>query len=81
MVPVLVRALEGIGREARVHELEDIVAREMNLSSDQLSIGHDKSRTEFQYRLAWARTYAKKDGLVDSPGRNRWIRKNSTTLR
>ncbi|NDG65131.1 MAG: hypothetical protein EBY29_16970 [Planctomycetes bacterium] len=34
---------------------------------------HDRSRTEFQYRLAWSRSYAKKDGLLVSNRRNHWM--------
>ena len=72
MIPTFMRVLEALGREANVRELEELVARELGLTTDQLALGHDVSRTEFQYRLAWSRSYAKKQGLVVSPKRNRW---------
>lgn len=72
MVPSLLKALKENGGVATVRELEGLVARDLGLTSEQLEIGHDKSRSEFQYRFAWSRTYAKRDGLVTSERRNRW---------
>jgi restriction system protein len=72
MVEPLVQVLAELDREAHVRELEGLVANRLGLTSEQLSEAHDKSRTEFQYRLAWARTYAKRDGRAISPARNRW---------
>lgn len=72
MIPNLLGALRSCGGAATVRELEMTVARDLQLSPDQLAIPHDKSRTEFQYRLAWSRSYAKKDGLVTSARRNHW---------
>lgn len=70
MVPVLLDALKKAGGDATVRELEELVARELGLTSDQISIRHDKSRSEFQYRFAWTRTYAKRDGLIILEKRN-----------
>ena len=72
MIPALTEALESLGGQASVRDLEDAVARRLGLTPDVLSITHDKSRTEFQYRFAWTRSYAKKEGLVTSPARNTW---------
>ena len=72
MVPALIEALAELGLEAAVRELEEIVARKLALTADQLGVVHDKSRSEFQYRFAWSRTYAKREGLVTSERRNRW---------
>ncbi len=72
MLPALLQALTDLGREGTVREIEGLVAQKLNLSADQLAVPHDKSRTEFQYRLAWTRTYAKRDGLATSRMRNRW---------
>ena len=70
MVPVLVEALEALGRECELRELETIVGAKLSLTSEQLAVPHDRSRTEFQYRLGWARTYAKRDKKIISPRRN-----------
>jgi restriction system protein len=72
MLPSLLDALTDLGCESTVREIEGVVARRLNLTAEQLAIPHDKSRTEFQYRLAWTRTYAKRDGLITSRMRNRW---------
>lgn len=72
MVPQLLEALRELAGPASVAELEVAVAQKMGLSEQQLAIPHDKSRSEFQYRLAWSRSYAKRDGLVESPKRNQW---------
>lgn len=72
MVPVLLRVLVELGGSATVRDIESAVAAELALTAEQLSITHDKSRSEFQYRLAWTRSYAKKDGQVVSTKRNHW---------
>lgn len=70
MVPVLVEVLQALGRECELRELETIVGAKLSLTSEQLAVPHDRSRTEFQYRLGWARTYAKRDKKIISPRRN-----------
>jgi restriction system protein len=72
MTESLLAVLAELGGSASVREIEDAVAKNLNLSEVQLSLPHDKSRTEFQYRLAWTRSYAKKAGLLISPRRNFW---------
>ena len=70
MVPVLVGVLEVLGRECELRELERLVISKLSLSAEQIAPPHDRSRTEFQYRLGWARTYAKRDNKIVSPRRN-----------
>lgn len=72
MVVTLVKVLSIHDGEMTVRELEDQVAKMLDLDEHQLSARHDKSRSEFQYRFAWTRTYAKKDGLVTSPSKGKW---------
>jgi restriction system protein len=72
MVPALLVALSELGGSGIVRNIESVVASKLLLTEEQLAIPHDKSRTEFQYRLAWSRSYAKKDGLVLSTKRNHW---------
>lgn len=72
MVSLLVDAHRELGGTAAAADTEQTVARRFNLSPELLALRHDKSRSEFQYRLGWTRTYAKKDGLVASSRRNHW---------
>ncbi|MGE0045220.1 MAG: restriction endonuclease [Hyphomonadaceae bacterium] len=61
------------GGSATIEEIEDGVSRLLQLSDDVLSIPHTRgSRTEFQYRLAWVRTYLKKVGAVENSERAVW---------
>lgn len=72
MITPLIQVLSSSNRDLSVKEIEESVSKLLKLSSEQLSIPHDKSRTEFQYRLAWTRSYAKKQGLVISPRKKIW---------
>lgn len=66
-------AIREKGGSASIEEIEDGVARLMNLSDDVLSAPHTQgSRTEFQYRLAWVRTYLKKIGALNNSARAVW---------
>lgn len=53
-------------------EIELEVARRLGISKDLLEIPREKSRSEFQYRLAWALTKAKQRGLVERTGYKQW---------
>lgn len=44
----------------------------MELSDQQLSEIHKGNRTKFSYRLAWARTYLKRYGVVTNSSRGVW---------
>ena len=73
MIAPLIQVLSSSNREFGIKEIEESVSMLLNLSSEQLSIPHDKSRTEYQYRLAWTRSYAKKQGLAISPRKKIWV--------
>jgi restriction system protein len=61
------------GGSATIEEMEDDVAELMNLSDEQLAIPHgDGPRTQFQYVLAWVRTYLKKAGAAENSVRGVW---------
>ena len=45
-------------------EIDEEVARKLSVDSNLLAIVHSGSRTEFAYRMAWARTKAKKKKLI-----------------
>jgi restriction system protein len=53
--------------------MEDDVAELMKLSDDVRSVLHgDGPRTQFEYELAWVRTYLKKVGMVENSERGVW---------
>lgn len=71
-VPI-VHSLRARGGSATIDELEEAVASATNLSEEQRAQLHgDGPRTEFSYRLAWARTYLKKGGALDNSERGVW---------
>jgi len=66
-------ALKTKGGSATIEEIEDAVAELMKLSAEALAIPHgDTGQTEFQYKLAWVRTYLKKYGALDNSERAVW---------
>lgn len=68
-----VRALKARGGSATIEEMEEEVADLMALSDEARSEPHgDTGKTQFQYELAWVRTYLKKVGAVDNSSRGVW---------
>lgn len=66
-------AIREKGGSASIEEIEDGVSRLMNLAEEVLAAPHTQgSRTEFQYRLAWVRTYLKKIGAINNSARAVW---------
>lgn len=75
MLP-LFRALKELGGSASIAEIDEYVGEHSGLSTDLLDLPHNaekSNQTEFQYRLAWARTYLKKAGLIDNSSRGVWV--------
>lgn len=71
----LIDALKQLGGSGTNEEIEALVAEIMELSDEQLEVLHNpdkSSQTEVQYRLAWARTYLKKYGLLENSSRGVW---------
>lgn len=61
-----------MGGSASVTEMEEHVARILNLSEDEINFVHRGSITKFSYRLAWTRNYLKRYGLLESSARGVW---------
>lgn len=72
MFQAVISSLKALGGSASIDELEVKAAELLKLSEKDLSIIHKGNRTEFSYRLAWARTYLKNAGLVDNSERGVW---------
>src|SRR5947208_12782826 len=68
----LLRAMRELGGSASVAEQEDKVAALLNLSEKEISEIHRGNRTKLSYRLAWARNYLKRVGLLENSARGVW---------
>lgn len=68
----LVEALKELGGSGSIEEIYETVIKTASLSEQQLSVQHGDGRTEVQYRLAWARTYLKKYGILENSSRGIW---------
>ena len=72
MNPAL-EAIRALGGSASIEEIENKVMEDMALPSQVTDIPHGDGRTtELKYRLAWARTYLKQNGLIDNSERGVW---------
>jgi restriction system protein len=68
-----IRCLKARGGSATIEEMEDDVAELMTLSEEVLAVPHGRgSQSQFQYELAWVRTYLKKAGTVENSERGVW---------
>lgn len=75
MMNPLVQALRNLGGRASIEEIASEVAALMRLSDEQLGVLHNperSSQTEFEYRLAWTRTYLGKAGILENVARGVW---------
>jgi restriction system protein len=71
--PPTVQAMKQRGGSATIEELEEDVAKIMTLPEAILSVPHKTgTRSQFQYELAWVRTYLKKAGLAENSDRGVW---------
>jgi restriction system protein len=71
----LLRALRNLGGSGSVDEIYSKVVELQEFPDSVLSQLHDAERsteTEVAYRLAWARTYLKKYGLLENSARGVW---------
>lgn len=64
--------MRELGGSASVSEQEDKVAELLNLSDEEAAEVHRGNRTKLSYRLAWARNYLKRAGLLDNSARGVW---------
>lgn len=69
----LIEALKILGGSASIQELEGKVSEILHLSDKDLSIMDTKhNRSLFGYRLAWARSYLKRAGIIENTERGVW---------
>lgn len=68
-----ISVLRQLGGSGTIEEIEDGVAEYMKLSDELLAVPHGRgSRTQFQYELAWVRTYLKRVGAAENSERGVW---------
>lgn len=74
----LLKALKQLGGSGSIQEINEIIYEQFDFSDEVLQIPHDGriNQTEIDYRLAWARTYLKKYGVIDNSSRGVWALNN-----
>lgn len=70
--PVL-DALRSLGSSARPQEVYDVVAKDLAISDGELNATNKGGNSKFENRVAWARFYLAKAGLIDSEKRGVWV--------
>lgn len=68
----LLKSLNQLGGSASVREMEEKVADILKLTDKEINEIHSGNRTLLSYRLAWARNYLKRYGLLENSSRGVW---------
>ncbi|MEI7823209.1 MAG: restriction endonuclease [Verrucomicrobiota bacterium] len=71
----LITALKDLGGSGSIDEIYERVVQNLKFSDEVLAVLHDpdeSNQTEVFYRLAWARTYLKKFGVLTNSSRGVW---------
>ncbi len=70
----LLKALQELGGSGSVSEISEKVAEILELSENDINTPHPGQgyQSQLDYRLAWARTYLKKFGLLENSSRGIW---------
>ncbi len=68
----LLQAMQQLGGSASIAEQEDTVASLLKLTDKEINEIHRGNRTKLSYRLAWARNYLKRFGILDNSARGVW---------
>ena len=66
------KALHILGGSGSVEEIEEQASIILNLNEDQINDIHRGNISKFSYRLAWARNYLKRYGLLENSSRGVW---------
>jgi len=71
----IVQALKDLGGSGTIEEINSKATEIANVTDEQSEALHNpekSSQTEIEYRLAWARTYLKKYGVLENSSRGVW---------
>lgn len=66
------KALKNLGGSGSVSEIEDEVILLLKLTDEQINDIHRGNTSKLTYRLAWARNYLKRYGLLENSARGIW---------
>lgn len=66
------KGLHNLGGSGSVDEIEDQVATILKLSDSQINEIHRGNTSKLSYRLAWARNYLKRYGILENSSRGIW---------
>lgn len=72
LAPIIVVVLDELGGKAHFKDIEIAVAQHLNLEAELVKIVRSGKRTEFAYRMSWARTACKGKGLIRNLGKGIW---------
>jgi restriction system protein len=67
------QAFHNLGGSASVAENEDEVLKILNLTNEEANDIHRGNITKLSYRLAWARNYLKRYGVLENSSRGVWV--------
>jgi restriction system protein len=65
-------AIHNLGGSGSVDEIEEEVIKILKLNDEQINEIHRANITKLSYRLAWARNYLKRYGLLENSARSVW---------
>ena len=77
LTSALLRSLKDLGGKGSVTDIDAKVAEILDLPAELTKVLRTGNRTEFQYRMAWVRTRAKKNGLIERVETKIWALKAS----
>lgn len=73
LIKPVVEALIALGGSGTIEEINEKVYELVKLDDEAIQIQHGiDGRSEIEYRLAWARTYLKKAGIIENSARKVW---------
>ena len=72
LLDAVVKAVKVSGGKATNQQIHDFVVKDLGITKEQADAIHSGNRTELDYRLAWARTNAKRKGLLVTSGTKLW---------
>ena len=68
----MITILREAKKEMHIRDIEDAVSSKLSLTPKQKQLMHKGNRTMLGYKLAWARSVAKKSGIISSERRCFW---------
>lgn len=66
------KALHNLGNSGSISEIENEVSLILSLSEEEINDIHRGNTTKLTYRLAWARNYLKRFGILENSSRGIW---------